>query len=396
MWSLLLLGLLATSPPEVEVRTLDGLAVVGTIAEWNADRITIETAEGRNSLDIAELERLSLKGSTPASGESRVCVELVDGSSLLGVEFTVSDGRARLVRADGPLEIPAREITAVRLQPRLDAVADEWSRIVKEEVDSDLLVVRKGDSINYYRGVLLDVTEEVVHFELDGEVLPVKRSKVHGLVLYRPAGRELPSAAFWMTDATGSRWAVRSITLGDDALHIAWTTPTGLAQSLPLGSVVEVDFSSGKIVYLSDMKPESVRWTPYFGMEKELPSRARFFEPRDNQSLEASPLELGGQQYQKGLALHSRARLVYRLAGQFRRFEAIVGIDDRVRPQGNVKLVVRGDDAVLLETTVTGSDPPRHVNLDVTGVRRLVILADFGEDLDMADHLNLCEARVVK
>jgi hypothetical protein len=61
-----------------------------------------------------------------------------------------------------------------------------------------------------------------------------------------------------------------------------------------------------------------------------------------------------------------------------------------------VLLVVRGDDRVLLETAVAGTDPPRAVDLDLAGVRRLAILVDFGGDLDVADHLDLCEARIVK
>ena len=88
--------------------------------------------------------------------------------------------------------------------------------------------------------------------------------------------------------------------------------------------------------------------------------------------------------------------MVYRLPGRFGRFKAIVGIDDSVRPNGNVRLVISGDDRVLLEATIDGSDEPKPVDLDISGVRRLRILVDFGQRLDVADHLDLCEARIVK
>ena len=55
-------------------------------------------------------------------------------------------------------------------------------------VDSDLLVVRKDETLDYHQGVLGDVTDDVVQFELDGEQLAVKRSKVFGLVYHHPAG----------------------------------------------------------------------------------------------------------------------------------------------------------------------------------------------------------------
>jgi hypothetical protein len=87
---------------------------------------------------------------------------------------------------------------------------------------------------------------------------------------------------------------------------------------------------------------------------------------------------------------------VYRLPGRFRRFKAAVGVDDRVRPRGNVRLVIHGDGRLLLETTISGMDPALQLDLDIAGVRRLAILADYGDDLDLADHLDLCDARVVK
>ena len=52
---------------------------------------------------------------------------------------------------------------------------------------------------------------------------------------------------------------------------------------------------------------------------------------------------MGGKEYRKGLAVHGRTEMTYRLPDRFRRFQAVVGIDDRVRPQGSMRLVVRGD-----------------------------------------------------
>ena len=89
-------------------------------------------------------------------------------------------------------------------------------------------------------------------------------------------------------------------------------------------------------------------------------------------------------------------RLVYRLAGDFRQFQALAGIDDRVRPAGNVRLVVSGDGKELFGQTITGSDDPLAVAVDITGVKRLRILVDFGEQVDIADCLDLCDARITK
>jgi len=396
MWTLLLISILPSTQPAVEVQTLDGRVIAGSIIEFNADRITVDTAGGPVSLEIERLAALSAASTQDRSSrQPGVWVELADGSSLVGAGYTACGGQARIILLGGEvLQLPGGDVTAVRFQPHSEAIAAEWSRCLEAATDSDLLVVRRGESIDYHRGVLGDVTETAVHFELDGEVLLVKRAKVYGLVYCQAAGRDLGEPVCRVTDTDGSTWAVRSIELAGRELR--WITLLGLEITRPPAAVAGIDFSQGKIVYLSDLEPESIQWTPYFGTGEEAEALAKLFSPREDQSLQSGPLELDGKPYRKGLALHSRSSLVYRLPGRFRRFKATVGIDDRVRPRGNAVLVIRGDDQVLLETTVAGTDPPKPVDLDIGGVRRLTILVDFGEDLDVADHVDLCEARIVK
>ena len=51
---------------------------------------------------------------------------------------------------------------------------------------------------------------------------------------------------------------------------------------------------------------------------------------------------------------------------------------------------------MLWEAALTGADAPRPLDLDVSGVRRLSIVADFSDTYNAGDHLLLCEAKVIK
>jgi hypothetical protein len=394
MWTLLLVGMLGAALPDVEVQTLGGEMLGGPLVELSDQKVTVRTATGQVSLEIDKLVALAPKNKPKAELTPAVWLDLVDGSRLAGQDYVVKDNQARVTTAGGVLEIPTRNIASVRLQPETEALAAQWTRIREGTVDADLIVVRKEQSLDYHRGVLHDVTAEVVQFDLDREILPVKRPKVYGILYRHPAGRELPQPRCELTDAAGSHWAVRTIALEGDKLR--WTTPAGVSAAETLASIARIDFSEGKIIYLSDLKPESLTWTPFFGNAEKLPALAEFFAPRQDRALEPRPLKVGGKEYTKGLALHSRTELVYRLPRPFRRLQTTVGIDDRVRPGGHVHLVIRGDDRVLADETVAGTDPPKPLDLDLTGVRRVTILVDFGKDMDVADHLDLCEARVLK
>lgn len=396
MGSILLVCLFGAAGPPFEIDLLGGHRVVGPIVGLDADLLTVEAAEGPVALEMEKIAGFSRQGEERRGGAPpSVWVQLVDGSHLVGADYAAREGTATMTGLDGKItEFPTRDVRAVRLQPETDAIAAEWSRLLESHLDGDLLVVRKADAIDYHLGVLRNVTDKVVELEFHGDRLPVKRSKIQGIVYYRSAGRSLPETVCRIVDADGSVWRARSIGLDGEVFR--WTTPLGLEVSCPAGDVTRIDFSRGKIIYLSDLEPESSVWTPYFDSGRNPPAMAEFFGPRQDRGLEPGALELDGKSYRKGLALHSRTRLVYRLPGRFRRFEATVGIDDRVRPRGNVRLVIHGDDRVLLETTVAGTDPAQAVDLDLGGVRRLAILVDYGDGLDVADHLDLCNARIVK
>jgi hypothetical protein len=164
----------------------------------------------------------------------------------------------------------------------------------------------------------------------------------------------------------------------------------------PLDAVRRLDFSAGKLTYLSDLKPLSVQWTPFFDLGKQSPALAKFLGPRFDRGREDEVMRLDGKEYKKGISLTSRTEIVFKIPAQAKRFRALAGIDDGVANLGSVRLQITGDGRQLYSEKLTGKDPPAELDLDLAGVRRLAILVDFGDDLDVGDYLNLCEARIVK
>ncbi len=436
----LLAVLITAAAPPFSAETLDGEDFRGPVIQLDSKHVTLETDDGPKSVEIGKLIRLVPEDPPKFSDEEGgAWIELVDGSVVVAGDYAVDDQRGRLIFSDEEaIELPVAMIAVVRLQDQSGATAAEWARIRQTKFDSDVLVTRKDEVLDYHRGVLRDVTDAAVQFEIDGEVLSVKRSKVHGLIYYRRLSNALPDSICVLGDTARSHWSVSSLTTPQKE-KLRWTTPAGATVTRPLANVASIDFSQGKVVYLSDLNWESATFTPYFGTKKGMPLLDRFLAPRKDTNLHSEPLRIAGEDYKKGISIHSRTEIIYRLPGRFRWFRALAGIDDSVRPHGNVRLVIIGDDRMLLEATITGSpgdkpvrmklgenpleakpaNPPFETGLDakfqpyftsplllpeypvkidvpITGVRRLTLLVDFGEELDVSDHLDLCNARVVK
>ena len=381
-----LISLIALSAVPVEVRPLAGPSLRGELVECSLEAVVLQTDGGPQRLDVARLQEIvAVNAAKPADRPVTVWVELIDGSLICGDKYTAVAGLATVSTMTGQnLSIRTAAIHAVRFRDYASApqLADRWRQVATAKATGDSLVVRRGDNLDQVTGVIRDVTDEVVQFEADGDVIQAKRAKLEGLLYYHPATGELPPRSALVTDVSGTQWSVKSLRKADERLEIV--SVAGVPVSLPLADLSRIDFSSGNSQWLDALEPESVQWRPFI--------ETKF----DRRLVCLGPCLLAGQAYDHGLRVQSRTELVFRLTGDFRQFQALVGIDDRVRPAGNVQLVVSGDDKELFSQTITGSDEPLALGLDITGVKRLRILVDFGEQVDIADFLNLCDARITK
>jgi hypothetical protein len=288
--------------------------------------------------------------------------------------------------------------------PALEKALDD---IARKDLPGDALVIAKadGESVDYLTGVVGEVAEEQVSFEWDGERVPVKRAKVAAIVFFHPQRQPLVEPACELALIDGSRIMARGIQMAGGALEVI--TPAGVELEVPVDRLQRADFSSGKIAYLSDLKPTSAHWTPRVGVPAGAAAIAAHGMPRSDMSMSGSPLTLlwkddvlpsrrDVRTYDKGLAIHSRTELTYRLPDGMRRFVATAGIDPACAGQGHLTLQIRGDDHILWEGVIDGKQPPVEIDVELGAARRLHFLADYGENLDYGDRLHLVEARVTK
>ncbi len=395
--ALMLVAALAAPADEFELQTLDGQTTSGQIAALDKDHLVLQSPSGEQDFPLDKLAVLVRPNQPAVAVRAAAWVELMDGSALAASEYGVKDGQATVCATGGSHELPARSIRWVRFGASGDyspALLKQWSEITETKAAGDLLVVRKNDALDYLEGVIRDVSADTCQFELDGEVIPVKRSKVAGLVYAHPRPAELPAPLGKLVATDGTRLQLAEVKLVDGIVEL--TTPVGSSHRVPLQSVLRFDFSSGKVLYLSDVDPDSVSFTPLVGFRQPSESLLEFYAYRRDVGFEQNPLRLDGKVFRKGLALASHTTLLYRLPDKFRLFRATVGIDDATRETGSVQLVIKGDGKSLWEGEVRGSDPARELELEISGVKRLEIVADYGEGLDVGDRLDLADAQVTK
>lgn len=399
MWHLLLVGLCAVAAGDAQLQTLDGQTFSGALQSLDAQTAVIAAADGEHAVPVEQILQLtpSAEQSTAAPPVRPFVINLADGSELRATSLRLSGDSASIELAEKQeLTLNAPALRSLRLASASEAELAQWEKILSQDQPGDLVVVRKSDAIDFVEGEIVEVAPEAVNFKVDGDLVPVKWGKIFGLVWHQVAAEKNSNPLCEAHLVDGSRLAAKSVVLAGENLSLELIS--GAKLELPTSDVARLDYSQGKIVYLSDLAwdaRESQR-APYLGAPLPLDSPLDLFSPQRDLSFEGGPLLLSGKAYTKGLALHSRTRLVYRLPDDYRRLTALAGIDDRAGTRGDVVLRVEGDGRVLYEAPLSGAGEPVALDIDVAGVRRLAIIADYGANQDLSDHLNLCEARLVK
>lgn len=110
---------------------------------------------------------------------------------------------------------------------------------------------------------------------------------------------------------------------------------------------------------------------------------------------------MGTRSFARGLCIRPQTSLRYRLGGEYRRLQAIVGIDESVKDgNGDCDLTITGDGKQLVKLRVTSRDMARPIDLDVADIVMLEITVGFGGDattnVDLGDNLDLADAKLIK
>ncbi len=386
--SAVLLAVLAA--PQVEVVSFQGEPRVG---EWRglADgRITIVQAGKEESVPLSEVLEVRFRGEPTKHDKPSAIVSLWDGSKLGATQSQITEKRLKVTSAVfGELSLPQSEVASVRFSDRFDE-DEQWTKLVDRDNKTDLLVIRKEQTLDYLDGVVVEVTDKSVKFLLDGEEVSTKREKVFGLIFARRPSSPKPPA---VRVELGNGDILMASSLAATPTGVSMTTATKAEVPLPLDKLKLLDFSQGKLRYLSQEPPRDVKYTrgiqdgPAF-----VPDRA-FYAP------ELKPM--GMRAFARGLCIRPQTTLRYRLGGDYRRLQAIVGIDESVKDgNGDCDLLITGDGKQLVKLRMTSRDAARPIDLDVTDVVVLEIVVGFGGDaatnVDLGDNLDLADAKLIK
>lgn len=373
--------------PQVEVETLAGVKTTGQLISVDAAGWKIKTADQEVSVEARSVLTMRL-ASGAAAVEKRGGIEavLIDGAKVSASTIVLSGTEASIEsNIAGNMTLPRSVLASVRLGASPTAVDESWSELLVREKKQDMLVIRKGEVLDFVEGVVGELTAETVKFLLDGDNITIKRENVFGMIFYQrtppPSAEPVARVEF----INGDKLLLRQIS--SDGSVFSLTTATGGKLSVPIDQVKELDMSFGKLKWLSDVKPRDIQHEFRFidvGAAYEV-----------NEDVYGGRLRIGNKVFDRGVSIRSKTQVRYRLDGDYNRFQSWLGIQKGYA--GDVRVVVSVDGKALHESVVKPNDAPVRIDLDVAGKYSLEVLVDYGTvQSDIGDHLVLADAVLLK
>lgn len=348
--------------PQARVELTDGSTPEGTLAAIDTDEVRLAAAGGDTVLPVARIRRVVLmKEAVAKARPAAVTVTTTTGSRIAGDDFAWTGDMAAVIRGEERIELPIDLVLMVAWRRPDDADGDPaWLPALPEQPESDLVIVGGGPKAECVACAITAVSPENVTVVLEGETIPVKRTRVAGLRWLRP-----PAAAQGRID-------VATVAGRFDAARVTWSPADELVLDgrvrMPAGWLEAIDYAAGRTVRLTTLEAERMEVEPFFGGLRRVEGLAGFFAPRV-----VTPQPAGSP----ALLLRPRTVAVWRVPADSRRFFGTLRPASAAAPRAAV--VIDLDGREVFRGGFTADDPPAElpIDLDVAGVRRLTLTVDF-------------------
>ncbi len=242
------------------VSLLSGSPAIGAIVSADAGKVILETKAGPSELKSVDIARITFPNKlAPQPGP--VELTLLDGSKAFGDRLIGKGSSGWRLRVSPDKAIPEVEVTVIAKTlkaARLKAIGPElisaWQIAIQETKNTDaVIVLRPGNNLDRINGVIVQVQEASVTFDLDGQQIDIPIEKLIGLVWFqRDLERVKPTIEVVATNQ--SVWMAESFSFDAKSNALELRTQLGQTVSIPKAEIASINYATANIRWLSELE----------------------------------------------------------------------------------------------------------------------------------------------
>jgi hypothetical protein len=393
LFALLTATSIAAEPDKLTL--LDGTRTQGTITAIDAaGRISATGID--KPIDLMALRQIARPAQSAKASPTALEVHLASGGVMLVDSAAVSPEAVTVAWKYAPkLAIPSEAVRAVRFAsekaasgrpadtPQGRAVFAE--ALAKPLRDKDHLLAIAEGKVQQLSGLLQEWKDKELVFEWENQPRAIALDRVYGIVFAQLTETQDSTGQCVVALRDGSSVSGKLAGLADGKLSLQLTAR--LSITLPWDDVTAVTVKSDRLVFLSDNKPTEVRQRPIVTLPRSWQA---------DKNVLGGPLRIAGRSFDKGIGVHSRCELVFAQPGSFEVLAAAIGLDDSAGKRGDCEFVVLGDGKELFRGRKKGGEEPQEIRVSTAGAKQITLLVEPGADLDLADHADWGDVRLLR
>jgi hypothetical protein len=332
----------------------------------------------------------------------RTDVELTDGTIFRCKKWSIKGKEALLTLLVGTeVKVPLGVIANVLNNANVPRYHNDWPSRLAAKRGKEVLVIAVDGLPQNIECTLGDGDKDGKAIEyaitIGEKTTLAKREfdKLHGLIFKNRLDSKAPPVICRVLDTASDVVMVSKVGLKGGVVSV--TTPAGVSFDLNQNVVSRLDFSKGRLEYLSDLTPAKVEISST-AEDDDKAVQQHVYKDVSLGKEDRTPIVVGGKLFKKGLAIRPYTKLTYDLKGDYREFSARIGLDDNVGAAGKVTLVISGNGKELQTLTFSAVDKKKFsdVVLNIKDVEKLTIEVKSGDLLDLGKHVDLADAKVSK
>lgn len=388
----------------VELR--DGTNFEGELQNIDRDTAAFIVNGNVKAISVENINRIQYFDQPNEPSAIANSIVLVDGSELFCVAFTIVDRELiAKTETDAEFRIKSRLVDSIHFPSVDPEFKKNWKKIVKEERESDALVVSRDEKLQMIDGIFGDVAAESVSFTVGERTADVKRSRLAGMLFYRRVADELAPSVFVLELKDGSVIEVQSLSIETEKCEVR--TVAGADIEVDPATISKLDFSSKREVWLTDLEPATNDWTPLMAGSSVLGSLKKFSMAKIDRGFSGKPLAVMNRgddgswerkEFAKGFAIKGGGKLSFLMGRQYQRLTGAIGFDPDANSTGVAKLIIQVDGVNQVEQVLDASEMKKAfpIDIDLNGSDRIVFQIEYHDRRSVGDILHAVDMKLVR
>jgi hypothetical protein len=380
--------------PSIRIVPIEGDMVDGKLLQADARSVQFELAGVPTTWESEKI--LKIEVAARGSGSAPPLeLGLLDGSTLRGTKLVGKEQAWQFGDSSGGMqELGPGVVRSLLVRSLTPELAKAWNEALKESSDSDaLILLRPGNVVDRVSGVISEVKDGKVVFDLDGQAVEVAFEKILGMIWFRkPPDRLKPKIEIELTD--GSSILTETLSIAKDTL--TFRSLSGRDISIPLARVSILNYANANVQWLADvpvlksMSDRRMDWKSESGpLEKILSPR---FVSSRGQAGGSAPMN----SEDLDLVFLAPGSITFRVPEGFTRLRAKVQRSGNGNQRSDLSIEVQQDDQIVFEHAFKNTDDAFDLDIPVVGGKKITLTTSSKTRLQVGSQLTWKQPRLTR